>query len=73
MYKKKNIPSSVNFTDSEYSVGKKLSFPFGHQEALLICKACINSNSLDRLILNTFSENSLQGFSVENVEKKSFF
>lgn len=71
--KKKNIPSIVNFTNSAYSVGKKFYFPFGRQKALLVFEACVKSNSLDQLILNTFSENSLKkyNFKIENIEKKS--
>ncbi len=73
MYKKKNIPSIVNSTNTAYSVGKKFSFPFGRQEALLVFKAYIKSNSLDQLILNTFSGNNLEkyNFKIENTEKKN--
>jgi hypothetical protein len=71
--KKKNTTSIVNFTNTPYSCDKEYSFPFGPQEALLVFEACLKSNSLDQLIINTFSENNLKNynFKIENIEQKS--
>ena len=68
--KKKNTTSIVDFTNTAYSAGKKYFFPFGPQEALLVFQACLKSNTLDQLIINTFSENSLKryNFEIENIE-----